>query len=207
EPLLKTQREIIQSFFNCDVIARYAMEEFGIIANQCVYTDNYHVNDASFIVEVLKKESDEPADIGEEGRIVITDLYSNAMPLIRYDTGDYGVLKEKCFCGYNGTILKTISGRKIQSILDSKGNKISPFSINVIMKEHQNIYQFQFIQEDLNQYKLLLITNEEFNGRNSIFKDLHDILGVNANIEILIVDEIKPLPSGKRPYIVNKLEL
>src|SRR5699024_5551212 len=77
EPLTNNQREVMKDFFNCDVVARYAMEELGIIANQCVQTENYHVNDASFIIEVLKKENDNTADIGEEGRIVITDLYSN----------------------------------------------------------------------------------------------------------------------------------
>jgi phenylacetate-CoA ligase len=85
EPLTENQRKIISTFFNCNVVARYAMEELGIIANQCIHSENYHVNDASFVLEILKKENDNLADIGEEGRIVITDLYSNAMPLIRYD--------------------------------------------------------------------------------------------------------------------------
>src|SRR5699024_2887670 len=92
EPLTENQREVMKDFFNCNVVARYAMEELGIIANQCVHNESYHINEASFILEVLKKESDDAADIDEEGRIVITDLYSNAMPLIRYDTGDFGVL-------------------------------------------------------------------------------------------------------------------
>jgi|SRR5690625_535741 len=207
EPLTISQRAIMKDFFKCDVVARYAMEELGIIANQCVHTENYHVNDASFILEVLNKENDSPANIGEEGRIVITDLYSSAMPLIRYDTGDFGVLEEGCSCGYDGKVLKTISGRKIQSILDSKENKISPFSINVMMKDYQNIYQFQFIQEDLNKYQLLLVINDKFNVKDAILQDLYKILGEDANISVSIVNEIKPLPSGKRPYIINKLNI
>src|SRR5699024_9727277 len=115
------------SFFNCPVVARYATEELGIIANQCLHTENYHVNEGSFIVEVLKKNSNNQVDPGEEGRIIVTDLYSNAMPLIRYDTGDLGVIKKGCSCGYKGKILKTISGRKIQNVLDAKGQEISPF--------------------------------------------------------------------------------
>src|SRR5699024_9527202 len=207
EPLTVGQRKVMKDFFNCDVVARYAMEELGIIANQCIHTENYHVNDASFILEVLKKDNDIAAEKGEEGRIVITDLYSNAMPLIRYDTGDFGILQETCSCGYNGKVLTSISGRKIQSILDSKGNKISPFSINVMMKDYQNIYQFQFIQEDINKYQLLLIINNKFNAKEAILRDLYKILGENADVDISIVDEIKPLPSGKRPYIINKLNI
>lgn len=207
EPLTENQRKVMEDFFNCKVVARYAMEELGIIANQCVHTENYHVNDASFVIEVLEKENDNPADIGEEGRIIITDLYSNAMPLIRYDTGDYGVLQETCSCGYDGKVLTTISGRKIQSVLDSNGNKISPFAINVKLKDYRNIYQFQFIQEDFNRYQLLLVVNNQFDAKNAILKDLYTILGKKANIKITIVDEINPLPSGKRPYIINKLNV
>src|SRR5699024_11761244 len=58
EPLTVGQRKVMKDFFNCDVVARYAMEELGIIANQCIHTENYHVNDASFILEVLKKDND-----------------------------------------------------------------------------------------------------------------------------------------------------
>jgi len=207
EPLTENQRGLMKGFFNCNVVARYAMEELGLIATQCVHTENYHINEASFIVEVLQKESDSTATFGEEGRIIITDLDSNAMPLIRYDSGDFGVLQQRCSCGFDGKVLKTISGRKIQNILDSQGNIISPFSINVMMKDYENIYQFQFVQEGINQYHLLLITNSKFKGKESLLADLYKILGTDANIEVFIVDEIKPLPSGKRPYIINKLDI
>jgi phenylacetate-CoA ligase len=92
-------------------------------------------------------------------------------------------------------------------VLDPNGNKISPFAINVKMKDYHNIYQFQFIQEDLNRYQLLLVVNDQFDTERSILEDLYKILGQEANIEISIVDEIKPLPSGKRPYIINKFSV
>ncbi|MFC3039872.1 phenylacetate--CoA ligase family protein [Virgibacillus xinjiangensis] len=205
EPLNSQQRKLIENFFNCTVIARYATEELGIIGNQCVESENYHINEASFIVEVLKKNIDEPAEEDEEGRIVVTDLYSNAMPLIRYDTGDYGVLGKGCPCGYNGKVLRTISGRKIQNLLDVNGEEVSPFSLNVRMKEYNNVYQFQFIQEKHNEYYLNLVVNENYNEEKMILENLHYILGEDANIKIHYVEEIEPLPSGKRPYIINKL--
>ena len=205
EPLFAEQRLKIKHYFNCPIVARYATEELGIIANQCVHTESYHINEASFVVEILKKDSDEKAADGEEGRIVVTDLYSNAMPLIRYETGDLGTMTKGCSCGYDGKVLKTISGRKIESILDENNNEVSPFSINVKMKDYKNIYQFQFIQEDYNRYKLLLIVSEEFEGEKVILSGLKKILGKNANIQMELVESIPPLPSGKRPYIINKL--
>lgn len=205
EPLSESQRKAMAEFFACPVVARYATEELGIIANQCLDTEEYHINEASFIVEVLDKDSNNTLELGEEGRIIVTDLYSNAMPLVRYDTGDFGILEQGCTCGYKGKILKKITGRKIQNLIDVNGNEVSPFSINVKMKDYINIYQFQFIQENYNEYNMLLVVNESFDENENLLNDLRKILGKSANIKIEKVDDIAPLPSGKRPYIINKL--
>ena len=89
EGLSEAVREKLQSVFGCPVISHYSNAENGVIAQECIENKEFHVNTASFVVEVLSLHSDNSAPPGEMGRVVITDLFNKAMPLIRYDTGEF----------------------------------------------------------------------------------------------------------------------
>ncbi|MFS0689425.1 hypothetical protein AB1K89_09290 [Sporosarcina sp. 179-K 8C2 HS] len=204
EPLLDKQRAAIQRVFGCPIQVRYAAEELGLIAVQNPGEPFYRINQASFYVEILKLDSDFPCEEGEEGRIVITDLEAKAMPLIRYDTGDLGVIKTEEISGERIVTLSSISGRKIEMLYSPSGEKISPFSINVKMKDVKGVIKFQFIQKDKNNYTMKVVADEEHYNETELLRILHGILGENAMISIEMVDMIKPLASGKTAYIVNE---
>src|SRR5699024_7754007 len=114
-----------------------------------------------------------------EGRIVVTDLYSHAMPLINYDTGDLGIVEEVVIEGEKHKVLKTIIGRLVEQLYDDKDEKISPFAINVYLKEFDKIGQFQFIQSDFSEYTLLITNTLEQNYSKELLKGLKNILGSN----------------------------
>lgn len=75
EPLYSETRDFAEKVFGCDVIGRYASEELGVIAHECVQEKNYHLNNSSYIIEVLAIDEDRPVLPGELGRIVVTDLF------------------------------------------------------------------------------------------------------------------------------------
>lgn len=204
EPLTLEDRDKISRFFNCPVLTRYASEEVGIIANRLPSEDFYRINDKSVKLDIYKLETDEIQEDGLEGRIVVTDLYSHAMPLINYDTGDLGIVEEVVIESEKHKVLKTITGRLVEQLYDDKDEKISPFAINVYLKEFDKIGQFQFIQSDFSEYTLLITNTLEKNYSKELLKGLKNILGSNANITISFVQEIPSLSSGKRPYIRNE---
>ena len=88
-------RQGIKDLFGCPVISRYSNQECGLISQQCKLGTEYHINTASFYVEILDLEKDISVEDGKLGRIVVTDLYNKAMPMIRYDTGDLGVMSHE----------------------------------------------------------------------------------------------------------------
>ena len=100
-------RQGIKDLFGCPVISRYSNQECGLISQQCKLGTEYHINTASFYVEILDLEKDISVEDGKLGRIVVTDLYNKAMPMIRYDTGDLGVMSHECECGIHGKVLQT----------------------------------------------------------------------------------------------------
>ncbi|RST74181.1 phenylacetate--CoA ligase family protein [Siminovitchia acidinfaciens] len=204
EPLLDKQRSFIEKAFGCPIQVRYATEELGLVAVQHPDDAGYRINEASFFVEILKLDDDTPCAEGEEGRIVVTDFYSFGMPLIRYDTGDLGTMQTRLKGKKKTPYLSSISGRKIELIYSPSCEKISPFSINVKMKDVEGVKKFQFIQKGKNDYVMNVIPDSSFFNEEQVMNILRDILGEDADIRLIPVEDIPTLASGKTPYIVNE---
>ncbi|MDP1717022.1 MAG: hypothetical protein Q8L40_03015, partial [Burkholderiales bacterium] len=76
----------------------YSAEEAGAIALQCPEYEHYHVQEENLLVEILDEQG-RPCRPGETGRVVITTLHNFAMPLVRYENGDYAEVGGPCPCG------------------------------------------------------------------------------------------------------------
>jgi len=204
ETLSEPVRAICEDAFACPVVGRYSSEELGVIAHECLTERQYHVNHASYLVELLHPTRDQAVGPGEVGRVVVTDLYSHAFPLIRYDIGDLAVQGNPCKCGLQGPVFASIEGRIVETIYDSLGRKLSPFVINHAMRDIADVVQYQFVQTAERDYVLKLVTLASFKEEGLILKRLQAILGDEARVRIELVPSIPPLPSGKRPYIINQ---
>lgn len=194
-------KETIERQFDAPVFSRYSNEELGIMAQQIEGSSDFLVNTASFYFELLAMDSDTHVVDGEEGRIVVTDLFNHAMPLIRYDTGDIAIRKPGC----KRLIFEKVGGRRVDYIFDTKGNLVSPYVINTPMHEFLEIQQYQFIQEGKKDYTMLLNMKEghSFNREGDMLMMLKSYLGEDAEVSVKYVDEIPVLKSGKRKQVVN----
>lgn len=204
EMLCDITRETIGKAFSCEVVSRYSNEENGFIGQDWKENNIFIHNRANYYIEILKFDSDEPTTYGEIGRIVITDLYNYAMPMVRYDTGDVGAWQEITINGVKRKAIGQFGGRKVDMIYDCQGRVISPHTITNNMWEYPNIKQFQFIQTNKCSYKLRINTDVKIDELKliNLYKN---IVGSEASITIEYCDEIPVLASGKRRYIVNEM--
>ena len=205
ELLQENVRRRLKEIFNCNVVSRYANEENGILGQDCIENNHeIHLNIADYYFEFLKLDEDIPAKEGELSRIVITDLWNYALPLIRYDTGDLAIIGKADCKDKQGVVIKEIYGRKVDLIYNTQGNPVSPHLITNNMWGIEGVKQFKFIQENQSVFKILLNLENKanFNERDLIdrFKKL---LGRDAEIKIEFTNEIPVLNSGKRKYIEN----
>lgn len=203
EALRQETRERIEAAFKAPCLSRYSAEELGVIAAECREAQTLHVNEAGYIVEILSLSDDTPAEVGELGRVIVTDLYSHAMPLIRYDIGDLAIAGKPCSCGVASATLERVEGRTVEMLQAPSGAHINPFFINPIMKDESGVRQFQFAQLDSMNYQLRIV-GDLSNGGTTVAEALRKELGASAQIEIVRVGDIPPLKSGKRPYVVNE---
>ncbi|MGX1930516.1 CoF synthetase [Flagellimonas sp. 2504JD4-2] len=198
-------KEKIGKYFNVEVVSRYSNSENGILSQQPLNGDEGHfeINSASYHVEILDLNHDRPANPGEVGRIVITDLFNYSMPLIRYDTGDVGVMKEDTDSG--NLVFTKVDGRKMDMFTNTKGEYISSHIIHHIL-QYKGIQQFQFVQEDSGIYVIKLKVLEKLDPRDEdALRDQYlEYFGDDAQLTIQYVKDIPLLPSGKRKLVVNK---
>jgi len=206
EVLSDDTRSLIETTFGSPVLSRYTTEELGVLAQECPAAEQHHLNQASYVFELLARDEDSPVAPGEPGRVVVTDLWSYAMPLIRYDLGDVGVMSERCSCGWEGPVLTSVEGRIVETIYDVDGNRVSPFVINGCMRDAKHVLQFQFVQHEPARYTMRLCSSPAFQGEETIRTRLLRILGSEAQLTFEYVDDIPPLPSGKRPYVVSEMK-
>lgn len=197
EVLKENIRNKMETYFGVTPMSRYSNNENGIIAQETM-ANKFKINHASYYIEVLKVKEDMPADYGELGRIVITDLYNYAMPLIRYDIGDIGVIDRD---ENNIPYLKSVEGRKLDLIFNTKG-EIIPSYISYKLGDYGDCKQFQLIQYGKRHYKIKLNTDKKVD-EPSMLKDYKQFLGEDAIIDIEYVDEIPLLLSGKRREVLN----
>ena len=202
EALNVATKEAFQEQFCIPIVECYADEEAGIMAHQKVQDNRFYLNHASYIFEILKLEEDKPAAYGELGRIVITDLYNYAFPLIRYDTGDTAILAKGNEETGGWDYLEKIYGRRLDLIYDTKDNPIHPMSFARVLKNLDGIRQWQFIQKDKSKYLLKLnVQKEKFDLENTLL-EIRKIVGQDADVQIEYVEDIPVLASGKRKMVI-----
>ncbi|AIF45572.1 phenylacetate--CoA ligase family protein [Virgibacillus sp. SK37] len=206
EMLYDDTREVMENVFQCKCISRYSNQENGVLGQDDVENNVFLINEAHYLIEIFKIDEDVLAAEGEVGRIVITDLYNYAMPMIRYDTGDIGAITYVDVKGIKKKCINNFGGRKIDMVYKVDGSILSPHKISVTFWSFTGINQFQFIQLGPRDYKVVLNVASSFNSESQIVERLYKLLGETAEIRFSYVEDIPALSSGKRKYIMNKWE-
>ncbi|MBV1888582.1 MAG: CoF synthetase, partial [Urechidicola sp.] len=202
EHLSDYAKKRMEYYFGCPVVSRYSASETGIIAQQKIGSYDFDINWGSYIVEVLKIDSDSKAELGELGRVVITDLFNYAVPMVRYDTGDLGVLDkdEKD----EAPVLKKVEGRKMDMLYDTKGQVITSHIVHQICL-YKGIKQYQLIQDTKKSYRFKINATSEFNQEKELKETYLQYFGNDAQINVDYVDDIPLLSSGKRKKVINNV--
>ena len=183
------------------VIDMYTTREIGYIALQCPEHETYHVQSEDVLVEILDDDG-LPCGPGEVGRVVLTPLHNFAMPLIRYEIGDYAEVGEPCPCGRGLPVLKRILGRKQNMMILPSGEEAWPLlsSSNIAaMLEVAPIRQYQIVQKALDLIELRLVTERalEPSEEAALGGWVGERFGEAFRVEITLMDEIPRSRTGK----------
>lgn len=131
----------ITEAWNIKLFSTYASTEMQTAFTECREGNGGHLNPQLLILELLD-ENDKPVAEGEPGEVTITTLGVEAMPLLRYKTGDICIYHdEPCACGRNTLRLSPIVGRKKQMI-KFKGTTLYPPALFDLLNEMEEVKDF-----------------------------------------------------------------
>jgi phenylacetate-CoA ligase len=146
------------------LISTYASTEMSTAFTECEAGKGGHVLEHLIYVEILD-ENGNPVSNGEVGELVITTLQCEAMPLMRFKTGDICRLyQDTCACGRTSARLGPIIGRK-KHMVKYKGTTFYPFALKDILAEIPQIesYYIEISENELqlDEVKIFIYSSEQ----------------------------------------------
>lgn len=153
----------ITSKWNIKLFSTYASTEMSTAFNECEHFLGGHQHPELIITEVLDDE-DQPVAEGESGELTITTLGIEALPLLRFKTGDVVKLYSgPCACGRNTVRVGPVVGRK-QHMIKYKGTTLYPPAMHDLLRFFEGI-QNHLIEISTNELGtdeiLIRITTEQ----------------------------------------------
>jgi phenylacetate-CoA ligase len=207
EYLEKPIRNFLSDVFQADIFDVYGSTEMKEVAWECGHGVGYHINEDEVICEIVD-ETGQPLKTCQSGNIVITDLHNQAMPLIRFWTGDKGImLNESCPCGKTFTLMRPLAGRSSDYVKLPDGTILSPYLFTTSIEKTSGLLQYQIVQDNETDLRLRVIFNDtNFDrGSRAIKQILQKVTGGVMNIKIERCEKIEVEINGKYKVVKNLL--
>jgi phenylacetate-CoA ligase len=149
-------RASLQDAWGVTVTDTYSAQETGTLALQCPEHAAYHVQSENILLEVVDANG-HACKPGETGRVLVTTLHNFAMPLIRYEIGDYATVGETCNCGRGLPVLTHILGRVRNMLVLPSGEAHWPNLAATFYRQAAPVIQHQLVQHDLEHLEARLV--------------------------------------------------
>lgn len=212
-------RKTLENRLGVTAYDSYGLSElFGPgVAFECQERNGLHIWHDSYLVEIIDPKTGEQVSEGERGELVVTPLVKEAMPLIRYRTGDVTMLMEDgCLCRRWKKIAR-ITGRS-DDMLVIRGINVFPSQIeHVILKIDEVGNQFMVYIDRVNHLDEITveveINREYFSGeladlakiQKKVVKELRDALELRATVGLVEPGSL-PRFEGKSKRVIDRRE-
>ncbi|MET1124508.1 MAG: phenylacetate--CoA ligase [Archaeoglobaceae archaeon] len=200
EPWSENTRKRLEDGFGIKAFDSYGLSEMNGpgVAFECEEQHGLHIWIDHYFVEIVDPETGEPVSEGEKGELVLTTLTKEAMPLIRYRTGDVTfILDDECSCGRTHPKIHRVLGRTDDMII-VRGVNVFPSQIeHVLMRIPEVGDHFQVVVTRRGSLDEIVVRvelkDEAFTGelqdlqriREKIQRELYKELGLRTTVELV----------------------
>ncbi len=216
EPWSVNTRKELEKSFGIKAYDSYGLSEMmgPGVGFECTVQDGLHIWEDAFIVEVIDKRG-EPCDPEEKGELVLTTLCKEAMPLIRYRTGDITKLMDgECECGRTARKITKFFGRA-DDMLIIRGLNVFPSQIEHVLMDMPEVGEyFQVVLERVNHMDEMTVkvemSDRAFSGElgdlkkvtGTVTKKLKEQLNLRTNV-MLVEKGSLPRFEGKSKKVID----
>ncbi|MCF7934751.1 MAG: phenylacetate--CoA ligase [Synergistales bacterium] len=196
-----------------------ALDSYGLsevigpgVGMECPEKQGCHISDEHFLIEVINPETEEVLPKGEMGELVITTLTKEALPVVRYRTGDITrILPGSCPCGSTEPRIDRIQGRS-DDMLIIRGVNVFPSQVEVALSRVEELalqYCLEVTEKDY--MKELAVhcetiepLSEERTGQiaRRALKAIHEVTGIRTSVNLLPPGSLER-SAGKAKRIVQ----
>ncbi|SIR07649.1 phenylacetate-CoA ligase [Haladaptatus litoreus] len=210
EPFTDPMREEIEEALDVTAVDVYGLSEIigpGVSIECADVQNGLHIWEDHFYPEVVDPNTGEPLPEGEEGELVITSLTKEALPVLRYRTGDMTSLNyEKCDCGRTMVRMGNVTGRA-DDLLIVRGVNVYPSQIEEVMVDLDAVaphYRIDLTRDDnLDRMKITVEYHEKIEAspeelKAEIQSRLGEVLDVTPDeLEVVEPGAIERTEVGK----------
>jgi phenylacetate-CoA ligase len=217
EPWSDSMRVELEKRLGVTAYDSYGLSElFGPgVAFECQEREGLHIWHDCYLVEIIDPVTGEVCGDGERGELVVTPLAKEAMPLLRYRTGDITMLMEDgCICGRAKKIAR-ITGRS-DDMLVIRGINVFPSQIEHVLLQIPEVgSQFMVYVDRINHLDEMTIdveiNREYFSGeladlsriQKKVVKELRDTLELRTTVR-LVEPGTLPRFEGKAKRVIDR---
>ena len=134
ETMTEAARRAIESRWGVSAYDNFGSVETGSPTFECEERSGYHVNEDAYIFEVLDPATHEPVPAGSEGVLVVTCLFKEAAPVIRYNIEDLcEFIDGGCGCGRTFRRISKLRGR-LSDMVKVSGIPFYPTSVETALE-------------------------------------------------------------------------
>lgn len=183
----------------------------GVAAECLEVRDGLHVHEDHFLVEVIDPESGAALGEGVEGELVFTTLVKEAMPLLRYRTGDIGSMTlESCACGRTTARIRGLRGRR-DDMITVRGVNLFPSNVeHLLLSVPEVAPHYQLVVERTGALDELTVQCEPLSAsvdvaalRSTAETILREHTGIRIEVEVLEPGSV-PRSEGKAVRVIDR---
>lgn len=207
EKLFPEMRREIQATLGVAVSDMYGCHEVVRLASECTHGGMHVAGDAAFLEfqddSAIEDAGDDPK------KILITTLLARAMPLIRYDVGDFGrALARSCPCGLEMPLMSMDIGKVHHIFTFPEGEMVHTTVFTKELYCLESLDAFQVRQTARDRVDILGVPRAE--KRDDAKEDLEaaalrirEQIKTHVHIQARIVEEIPKTARGKQPSVMS----
>ena len=212
EPWSEAMRAQIEALLPLKALDIYGLSEIigPGVACECVEAQaGLHVNEDHFLVEVVDPASGRPLPPGERGELVFTTLTKEAMPLLRYRTGDLAALdRSACACGRTLARMSKVTGRR-DDMLVVRGVNVYPSEVEAVLVAERAVAPHYLLVIDRTQTMPSLVVACELAAGWAICEETEEAERARVAAEVGaallerlgLTTEVRVLPGGTIPRV------
>ncbi len=181
------------------------------VAAECIEArDGLHVHEDHFLVEIVDPGTGAVLDEDAEGELVFTTLVKEAMPFLRYRTGDIGsITRARCRCGRTTARIRGLRGRR-DDMITVRGVNVYPSSVeHVLLSVPEVAPHYQLVVERPGDMDELTVQCEPVTDvepatlEATVGHVLREHLGIRVAVEVLERGAV-PRSEGKAVRVVDR---